>query len=69
MACQREKAATLVDPAPLFIADLAAMPGNGRVAEPGFVLVIPGNGVIMIIARFGLPPGIDEGHRFLPIVL
>ena len=24
------------------------MPGNGRVAEPGLVLVMPGSGVIMI---------------------
>ena len=27
----------------------AATPGNGRVAEPGLVLVRPGSGVIMII--------------------
>ena len=27
----------------------AEIPGNGRVAEPGFVLVMPGSGVIMIM--------------------
>ena len=27
----------------------AKMPGNGCVAEPGFVLVMPGSGVIMIM--------------------
>ena len=27
----------------------ASTPGNGRVAEPGFVVVTPGSGVIMII--------------------
>jgi len=26
----------------------ALMPGNGRVAEPGFVVVMPGSGVIMM---------------------
>ena len=26
----------------------ASMPGNGMVAEPGFVVVMPGRGVIMI---------------------
>ena len=33
---------------PLSVRIWALMPGNGRVADPGLVLVRPGSGVIMI---------------------
>src|ERR1044072_4521327 len=33
---------------PLSLTTSAVMPGNGIVAEPGFVTVTPGSGVIMI---------------------
>ena len=33
---------------PSFFTTAASTPGSGRVAEPGFVSVIPGSGVIMI---------------------
>ena len=36
-------------------------PGSGNVAEPGFSVVQPGSGLIMMAARLGLPPRVD--HR------
>ncbi len=41
------------------------MPKNGSVAEPGFVAMAPGSGVIMIAARFRLPPRIDDRAALL----
>jgi hypothetical protein len=33
---------------PLSVFNSALMPGNGRVAEPGLVVVMPGSGAIMM---------------------
>ena len=38
----------------------AEMPGNGCVAEPGFVLVMPGQRRDHDHAGFGLPPRVDD---------
>ncbi len=54
---------------PLASRTSAKMPGNGRVAEPGFVLVSPGSGRDENSARFGLPPRVDDRAAPLPDVL
>ena len=45
------------------------MPGNGRVAEPGFVLVMPGKRRDHDHPGLGLPPGVDDRAAFTADVL
>ena len=37
------------------------------VADPGFSVVTPGSGVIMIMPGLGLPPGVDDRGRPPPM--
>src|SRR6187551_1477727 len=45
----------------------ALIPGNGRVADPGFVFVIPGSGVIMIAPVSVCHHVSTTGHRSPPM--
>ncbi len=44
------------------------MPGNGRVADPGFVAVMPGSGVIMIMPVSVCHHVSTIGHRSRPML-
>src|ERR1035437_3891892 len=39
----------------------ASMPGRGNVALPGFRVVAPGKGLIMMAPVWGFPPGVPAG--------
>src|SRR5204862_1417505 len=47
----------------------ALMPGNGRIAAPGFVVVTPGNGVIMMPPVSVCHHVSTTGHRSPPMFL
>src|SRR5207245_11346140 len=52
---------------PSMLTTSGTMPGNGRVAEPGFVAIAPGMGVIMICPVSVCHQVSTIGQRFSPI--
>src|SRR5579862_6743788 len=52
---------------PLSVLISAEIPGNGRVAEPGLIVVTPGSGVIMIAPVSVCHHVSTTGHRSPPI--
>src|ERR1700723_3916547 len=52
---------------PFIFTTRAAIPGSGKVAEPGFVGVAPGSGEIMIEPVSVCHQGSTMGQRFFPI--
>src|SRR5215813_13526763 len=52
---------------PCFVTTSTMMPGKGFVAEPGFVAIAPGNGVIIIIPVSVCHQVSTIGHRWRPM--